>query len=198
MSKKQKRAPRKLSKSRKARDLSDDSGSDSSSVSSSSSEHDSDEDEDDATMPDDAEYLPDRIVAKKTVLWQDFYLVHWRGFTAAERTWEPAAFFDQYCTKQTYDYQQARRPLRILSQRSHRHTSSESKRGAAAASAAASSSQLFYEMQWHGQSETTMELASKVAEEHPELVKDWDKREAERTTRKRKQPMGGDSVKPVP
>ena len=50
-------------------------------------------------LGDEDEYLPDRIVAKKTVQWKDFYLVHWLGFTAAERTWEPAAFFDQYCTK---------------------------------------------------------------------------------------------------
>jgi hypothetical protein len=197
------RQARKPRTSRDARDLSDDSASDSesSTSTSSSSSSDQDSDEEDARIqqaqPDETEYMPDRIVAKKTVGWQNFYLVHWLGFTAAERTWEPAAFFDEYCTKQTYDYEQARRPLRIQSQRPRRiASSSESKRGAAATS----STSLYYEVQWHGQSETTMELAAEMAEEHPDLVKDWEQREAERKSRKRKQPSevagsdGGDQA----
>jgi hypothetical protein len=66
----------------------------------------------------DKVYWPERIVAKKTVRGQDLYLIHWRGFSESDRTWEPAAFFDQHCTAQTYAYEQSRVAVQIVSQRS--------------------------------------------------------------------------------
>jgi hypothetical protein len=56
---------------------------------------DSDDDDCGAAVQDEQEYMPDRIVAKKTVRWQNFYLIHWLGYSEAERTWEPAAFFER-------------------------------------------------------------------------------------------------------
>jgi hypothetical protein len=164
-------------KARKARDFSDDddSGSDSASSSSSSSEDDSEDDE-----ADETEYLPDRIVAKKTVRWQHYYLVHWKGYSAAERTWEPAAFFDEYCTKQTYEYEQALRPVRILAQHSRRNGNGSSSETKHRGGSESSSLTLFYEVQWHGHSETTMEVAEEMAEKYPDMVKDWEKREEQR------------------
>jgi hypothetical protein len=152
---------------------SDSDSSDSGSDSESSSDPESSEDDD---AEDETVYLPDRIVSKKTVRWKDFYLIHWLGFTAAERTWEPTAYFDKYCTKQTYDYEHSRRPLRILALKARPVTDSKSAR------------QLFYEVQWQGQSETTMESDSSVREEFAELVKKWEQREGERTARKQKSP----------
>jgi hypothetical protein len=55
------------------------SDSDSSASDSSSSDDSDNEDEDENDPEDDAEYLPDRIIAKKTVGWQDYYLIHWLG-----------------------------------------------------------------------------------------------------------------------
>ena len=49
----------------------------------------------------------------------------------------------------------------------------------------------FYEVQWHGRSETSMEREALVREEWPDLVKDWDAREQDRVARKHKrQPEG--------
>jgi hypothetical protein len=162
-----------------------------SSDSESSSDQDDSSDDDEDDKDDEPVYLPDRIVAKKTVAWMDFYLVHWLGFTAAERTWEPAAFFDKYCTKQTHDYEQARRPLRILSFKAR---PGESK----------SARECFYEVQWHGQSETSMESEATMREDFPDLLKEWEQREEDRSTRKHKHPpeetaedgAGGKSTEP--
>jgi hypothetical protein len=118
--------------------------------------------------------LPDRIVAKKTVGWKDFYLVHWLGFTAAERTWEPAAFFDAYCTKQTHGYQQARRPLRIVAQKVRPPRYRPKPKHSRATSAGGSEETFFYEVLWQGQSETTMEAEETMRHEYPDLVKTWD------------------------
>jgi hypothetical protein len=146
------------------------SDSDSSDSDSSSDDENEDEQDEDA---DDAEYLPDRIIAKKTVGWQDFYLIHWLGYTAAERTWEPAAYFDQYCTKQTHDHEQARRSVRILARKAR---PGESKSAA---------QEFFFEVQWQGRSsETSMEREESVQEDFPDLVKDWQRREEERKSRK--------------
>jgi hypothetical protein len=158
--------------------------SDSESSDSSSSDGSDDEDEDEkAADADDAEYLPDRIIAKKTVAWQDFYLIHWLGYTAAERTWEPVAYFDQYCTKQTHDYEQARRPVRILGRKARPGGAGESKSAA---------QELFFEVQWQGRSsETSMEREGSMLEDFPDLVKDWQRREEERNSRKH--PRDGES-----
>jgi hypothetical protein len=133
-------AKAKARSARKKKGPSDSDSSDSESGSSSDSDDNDGKDEDDADA-DDAEYLPDRIIAKKTVRWQDFYLIHWLGYTAAERTWEPAAYFDQYCTKQTHDYEQARRPVRILARKARPGVNSKS------------AQELFFEVQWRGRSE---------------------------------------------
>jgi len=128
---------------------------------------------------DDTEYLPDRIIAKKTVGWQDFYLIHWLGYSAAERTWEPAAFFDQWCTKQTYEYGLARRPERIVSQRARPRPAGKSK-------AAAEEPQLYFEVQWQGRSETSLEHEQLMRDEYPDVLKKWQEHERDRlTTRKR-------------
>jgi hypothetical protein len=117
-------------------------------------------DQEDEQQPDAAEYLPDRIIAKKTVQWKDFYLIHWLGYTAAERTWEPVAYFDQYCTKQTHDYERARRPQRILALKPR-----------------PSAQELVFEVQWQGRSssESSMEREAAVREDFPELVKEWER-----------------------
>jgi len=159
------------------RDSENSSSGDSDSDSSSSSADDSDDrdqhDADDAA--DDAEYMPDRIIAKKTVAWQDFYLIHWLGYTAAERTWEPAAFFDQWCTKQTYEYEQSRRPARILAL-----TRRPLRRGDDGKAAA----EQFFEVQWQGRSETSMEREQLMRDDFPEIVHAWEQREQARASRK--------------
>jgi hypothetical protein len=188
-----KRGPRPR-RHRRRQDSSSGSSSASSSASSSSSDSEScessaasdSEDNDDedaetrcAAVQDDAEYLPDRIIAKKTVGWRDFYLIHWLGYTAAERTWEPAAFFDEYCTKQTHDYEQARRPLRILSVKEPPASPGESKEAKPPAC---------FEVQWRGRpaSETSMEREEWMRDAHADLVKEWEQRETADAARKRK------------
>jgi hypothetical protein len=169
---------RTSSSRRKKGSSSSSSPSDSSDSESSSDQDDSSDDEDDDEDDAEAEavYLSDRIVAKKTVRWKDFYLIHWLGYTAAERTWEPVAYFNEYCTKQTHDYQHARRPLRILAQKARPVTDSKAAR------------ESFYEVQWRGQSETSMESEASLRQDYPALVKDWEQREGERTSRKQKSP----------
>ncbi len=48
---------------------------------------------------DEPLYMPEHIIAKKTVRWKNYYLVHWRGFSESERTWEPAEHYDEYCLR---------------------------------------------------------------------------------------------------
>ncbi len=164
------------SASKKKRASSDSDSSESESDSSSSDSDEQDEKDKKGHDADETEYLPDRIIAKKTVRWQDFYLIHWLGFTAAERTWEPAAYFDQYCTKQTHDYEQTRRPVRILAVKARPGGDSKS------------AQELFFEVQWRGRSETSVERESSVQEDFPDLVKEWQRREEERKSRKQKSP----------
>jgi hypothetical protein len=165
--------PARPCRGRKARASSSDSSfpSPSSSDSESESSNDSEGEDDEppaaaaaaAAEVDQAEYLPDRIVAKKTVAWRDFYLIHWLGYTAAERTWEPSPFFDEYCTKQTHDYEKSRRPLRIVSRKARPGESKEEE-------------SLFFEVQWQGRpaSETSMEREGLMREDFPELVDAWE------------------------
>jgi hypothetical protein len=172
------RAKARASSSSSARKKKKASDSDSSDSSSSSEDEDENQDEQ-AADDDDAEYLPDRIIAKKTVRWQDFYLIHWRDYTAAERTWEPVAYFDQYCTKQTHDYEQARRPVRIVARKARPGDSK-------------SAQEFLFEVQWQGRSsETSMERESSVQEDFPDLVKDWQRREEERKSRKHPRSAAG-------
>jgi hypothetical protein len=166
------KAKARTSSVRKKKGSSSDSDSSDSDSSDSSSSSDDENEDEQAADTDDAEYLPDRIIAKKTVRWQDFYLIHWLGYTAAERTWEPAAYFDQYCTKQTHDYEQARRPARIVARKARPGDSK-------------SAQELFFEVQWQGRSsETSMEREESVLEGFPDLVKDWQRREEERKSHK--------------
>jgi hypothetical protein len=167
------------SSARKKKKTASSDGSDSSDSDSSSSSSDDENEDEQAADADDAEYLPDRIIAKKTVGWQDIYLIHWLGYTAAERTWEPAAYFDQYCTKQTHDYEQARRPVRILARKARPGDSK-------------SAQELFFEVQWQGRSsETSMEREESMLEDFADVVKDWQRREEERKSRKH--PRDGES-----
>jgi hypothetical protein len=152
------------------------SSSDSESESSDGGDEGEGEDDDQPAAQDEAEYLPDRIVAKKTVAWRDFYLIHWLGYTAAERTWEPAPFFDEYCTKQTHDYEQSRRPLRIASRKARPASPGESK----------SAKEFCFEVQWQGRpaSETSMEREGLMREEFPDIVEEWEQRPQEVQSRK--------------
>jgi hypothetical protein len=136
---------------------------------------DSDDDDCGAAVQDEQEYMPDRIVAKKTVRWQNFYLIHWLGYSEAERTWEPAAFFDEYCTKQTHDFYKSRVPVRIVSQRL--------RAGGGAGASSSSAAAVYYEVQWQGQVETTLEPAADLAD-RPQLLEDWQQREQQRAARK--------------
>jgi hypothetical protein len=188
-------ASQRGSKKRKRRDLSDhdESGSDSSSSSSSSdpeSDSDNDDDADAFKQDNEKEYLPDRIVAKKTVQWQDYYLVHWIGFTAAERTWEPAAFFDQYCTKQTYGYQQARRPLRIMAQKVRPPRFGPKQPRGAASAGGGKAETFFYELQWQGQSETTMEAEEDLRQAYPDLIKTWQQQQQQQQQQVERKSVG--------
>jgi hypothetical protein len=152
-------------------------------------------------------YMPEHIIAKKTVRWKHLYLIHWRGFSESERTWEPAEFFDEYCTLQTTAYERKRVPVRIVSERSRNRPASRStataSAGAAASAAGAGSGAgsgstqsqsqtqsvlVYYEMEWKGQRETSLELASDLDSlaDWPGLLKDWQAREAQRLARKHK------------
>jgi hypothetical protein len=152
-------------------------------------------------------YMPEHIIAKKTVRWKNLYLIHWRGFSESERTWEPAEFFDEYCTLQTTAYERKRVPVRIVSERSRNRPASRStataSAGAAASAAGAGSGAgsgstqsqsqtqsvlVYYEMEWKGQRETSLELASDLDSlaDWPGLLKDWQAREAQRLARKHK------------
>jgi hypothetical protein len=85
---------------------------------------------------DESLYMPEHIIAKKTVRWKNYYLIHWRGFSESERTWEPAEYFDEYCPAQTYPYHQKRIPVKIVSERTRSHT--KTGLGSSAGSASAS------------------------------------------------------------
>ena len=154
-------------------------GSDSDSGShsdSDSSDGSSDDDQDSvgeeaASHADEAEYLPDRIIAKKTVAWRDFYLIHWLGYSAAERTWEPAPFFDQWCTRQTHEYEATRQPLRILALKV---------RPLGLGDDGKTAPEYYYEVQWQGRTETSMEREQLMCDEYPDAVKDWEQREQTR------------------
>jgi hypothetical protein len=150
--------------------------------------------------------MPEHIIAKKTVRWKHLYLIHWRGFSESERTWEPAEFFDEYCTLQTTAYERQRVPVRVVSERTRnrpasRSTATASASAGAAASAAGAGSGtgsgsgagsqsvlVYYEMEWKGQRETSLELASDLdgLAAWPGLLKDWQAREAQRLARKHK------------
>ena len=156
------RRRRKAASSGSGCDSDSESDPDSSSSSSSGSDADSDlDDESQEPFNDKVEYMPDRIVAKKTVGWRDFYLIHWLGYGAAERSWEPAAFFDQWCTKQTYEYEQARRPQRILALKIRAPRPGTDGKEAA---------ERFYEVQWQSRSETSMEREQLMRDEYPDAV----------------------------
>ncbi len=148
-------------------------------------------------------YMPEHIVAKKTVRWKNLYLIHWRGFSESERTWEPAEFFDEYCTLQTTAYESKRVPVRIVSERTRNRPASRTSASAGASGAGAcagsgagsgsaqsqSQSQthgvVYYEIEWKGQRETSLELASDLRA-WPGFLKDWQAREAQRLARKQK------------
>jgi hypothetical protein len=123
-------------------------------------------------------YWPEHIIAKKTVRWKNLYLIHWRGFGESERTWEPADFFDEYCTLQTTAYERKRVPVRVVSERTRNRPAFRTSASAGASGAGAgagsglaqshsqSQSQtvlVYYELEWQGQRETSLELASDLA-----------------------------------
>lgn len=73
------------------------------------------ENEDEPEM--DRLFLPERIVGKKTKRWQNYYLIHWSGYTDADNTWEPADFFNDSCPDLVTAYEHSRKPDCIVSKR---------------------------------------------------------------------------------
>jgi len=140
-----------------------------------------------AKKPDDQLYMPEHIIAKKTVRWKNYYLIHWRGYSESERTWEPAEFFDEYCTAQTHAYHKSRVPVKIVSQRT--------RPGSESGAAGSAESVLYFEVQWQGHRDTSLEVLADVEAlaAWASVFKEWQAREAQRLARKQKRPETADS-----
>jgi hypothetical protein len=181
----------------------------------------------DAESKEDKEqlYWPEHIIAKKTVRWKNYYLIHWRGFSESERTWEPAEFFDEYCTLQTTAYESKRVPVKIVAERKRSSSGSGSGAGAGSASgfgsgsgsgsSASGADSIYYEVQWQGQRETSLELHEDVQDlaawagvlkdwqtratlsvlPASWLLKDWQVRDAQRSAGKKAQPTSQEGKK---
>lgn len=94
-------------------------------------------------------FLPERVVGKKTKRWQNYYLVHWHGYTDADNSWEPAEFYEQHWSDLVQAYEASRVPERIVSKRFRLRPKEQT-------------TLEYYEVQWAGQKETTLEPALAV------------------------------------